>query len=125
MGKSETGAIHAILMAEVMKARDQLSGQSDKVRETIKGQVIKDLGLTGVFTRLKRVTGNDYPLIYEDDSEVGIEVAVRFEKTGIPDKMRRLANLLEEYTIKADMSDSADEAISYMDEMKAKIKELF
>jgi hypothetical protein len=81
------------------------------ILESLYHDVLSEVkGLKGAISLIKRVTGKDIKLSFEDDSEMDLLMRDKFKATGIQDKLDQLTELYEKSSIELDMVDNPDDA---------------
>jgi hypothetical protein len=81
------------------------------ILESLYHDVLSEVkGLKGAISLIKRVTGKDIKLSFEDDSEMDLLMRDKFKETGIQDKLDKLAELYEDASINLDTSCGYDDA---------------
>ncbi len=106
------------------KSREALKKKAVELKPILEEEIIGEIvGLKGAFSRLKRVTGNDYPLIYERDSEVGMNMSDKLKATGIQYKMDWICEQTDVTLVKIDMVATPTDALRILADFKESVIE--
>lgn len=102
-------ALRKITNKAMLRINDKLT----EVKPEIRKQVIAEItGLKGAVSLIKRVTGREPELGFDDESEVGLAVADKLTATGLQGKVNRIHALYEDTRIRIDICNNADEIVT-------------
>lgn len=99
-------------------ARGALKSAGAKVGYDAYTKILSQPSIKGALSRLKRLTGQDVHIHWDDDSEFGLKFNDALNNSGIGKKSDDLVHAFEAASIKLEMCTGADDAILIVREFR-------